>query len=210
MSKNRAILQHSAGRNAEGIAVRKFLTADVEGVESVRAVRAVLEQVFFILGEFLAALVLAEAVAAAHYSSRLDGEDEIIIVLAVEHRHEPLFAGKALVDEQVLLIMAHRVAQVDVLDLPAMPLELMAHHPMEVLLVDGIVAAECGTVVIIDHDLALVVHVVAAEVVNQSRDFALELRVEGLDHIQSASVGLPRHNPIDVGIVVHTDADGLE
>ena len=34
----------------EGIAVRKFLRSDVERVESVRAVRAVLQQVFLSLG----------------------------------------------------------------------------------------------------------------------------------------------------------------
>ena len=150
----------------EGIAVRKFLRSDVEGVESVRAVCAVLQQIFLRLGEFLAALVLAESVAAAHDSSRLDGEDEVIIVLAVEHRHEPLFTGKALVDEQVLLIMPHGVSQIDVLDFPAVPLELVAHYPVEVLLVDGIVAAESSTVVVVHDYFTFVVHVVAAKVVN--------------------------------------------
>ena len=96
----------------EGITVRKLFAADVKSVESVRAICAVFEQVFFILSEFLATLIFAEAVAATHDARRLDGEDEVIIVLAVEHRHEPLFTGKALVDEQVLLIMPHRVAQV--------------------------------------------------------------------------------------------------
>ena len=108
--KKYAKSEHSAGVDTKGITERKLLTANVEGVESVRTVRAVLEQVFLILGEFLAALIFAEAVAATHDSRRLDGKDEIIIILAVEHRHQPLFSGKALVDEQVLLIMAHRVA----------------------------------------------------------------------------------------------------
>jgi len=199
--------QHTAGVNTEGVAVRELLAADVEGVESVRAVGAVLQQVFLGLSEFLAALVLAETVAAAHHACRLDGENEVIIVLAVEHRHEPLFAGKALVDEQVLLVVAHGVPQVDVFDLPAVPLELVAHHPVEVLFVDGIVAAQGGTVVVIDNDLGLVVGIVAAEVVNQRRDLALELRVEGLDDVQPPPVGLARHDPVDVGIVVHADAD---
>ena len=192
----------------EGIAVRELFTADVEGVESVGAVGAVLQQVFFGLSEFLAALVLAEAVAPAHDSRRLDGQDEVIVVLAVEHRHEPLFAGKTLVDEQVLLIMAHGVSQVDVLDLPAVPLELVAHHPVEVLFVHGIVAAQGGTVVIIDDYLGLVVGIVAAEVVNERGDLALELRVEALDDVQAAPCGLARHDPVDVGVIVHADADG--
>lgn len=157
------------------------------------------EQVFLVLCEFFAAFVLTESIAPTSDPSRLNGKDEVIVVLAVEHRHEPLFAGKALVDEQVLLIMAHRVPEVDVFYLPSVPLELMAHHPVEVLLVDGIVAAESGAVVVVNHDLALVVCIVAAEVVNQRRDFALELGVEGLDHVQPSAIRLTGDNPIDVG-----------
>ena len=89
----------------KGIAEWKFFAADVKCVESVRAVRAMLQQIFLGFGEFLAALVLAEAVAASHNSSRLDGENQVIIILTVKHRHEPLFTGKALVDEQVFLVI---------------------------------------------------------------------------------------------------------
>ena len=42
-SNNRAKSEHAAGRDAKGIAVRKLFAADVEGVKSVRAVRAVFE-----------------------------------------------------------------------------------------------------------------------------------------------------------------------
>ena len=192
----------------EGIAVRKLFAADVERVKSIRSIGAVLQQVFFGLGEFLAALIFAEPVAAPDYSCRLDGQDEVIVVLAVEHRHEPLFAGKTLVDEQVLLIMSHGVAQVDVLDLPAVPLKLVAHHPVEVLFVHGIVAAQGGTVVIIDDYLGLVVCIVAAEVIDERGDLALEFRVEALDDVQAAPCGLARHDPVDVGVIVHADADG--
>lgn len=191
----------------ERITVREFFAADVERVEGIGAVGAVLQQVFFGLSEFLAALVLAEAVAPAHHARRLDGQNEVIVVLAVEHRREPLFAGKTLVDEQVLLIMAHGVAQVDVLDLPAVPLELVAHHPVEVLFVHGIVAAQGGTVVIVHDYLAFVVCIVAAEVVNKRRNFALEFRVEGLDHIKPTSAWLACHNPVNVGVVVHPNTD---
>lgn len=162
----------------EGIAVRELFASDVEGVESVCAVSAMLKQVFFGLCELFPTLIFTEAVAATNDSSRLDGEDEVIIVLAVEHRHEPLFTGKALVDEQVLLIVAHGVSQVDVLHLPAVPLKLVAHHPVEVLFVDGIVAAESSTVVVVNHDFTFMMDVVAAEVINQGRDLAFELRVE--------------------------------
>lgn len=43
----------------------EFLAADVEGVECVGAVGVVFEEVFFRFGEFLARLVLAEAVASS-------------------------------------------------------------------------------------------------------------------------------------------------
>lgn len=60
----------------------------------------------------------------------------------------------------------------------------------------------------LDHDLALVVGVVAAEVIDKCGGFALKFGVKGLDDIQAAPVGLAGYNPIYVGIVVHADADG--
>lgn len=47
----------------EGVVEREFLRADVEGIESIGAVGAMFEEVFFGLGKFLAGLILAEAVA---------------------------------------------------------------------------------------------------------------------------------------------------
>ena len=47
----------------ESVSIRKFLATDVEGIESIGAVGAVFEEVFFCLGEFFAAFVLLEAVA---------------------------------------------------------------------------------------------------------------------------------------------------
>ena len=48
---------------------------DVEGIESVRAIGTVLEEVFLRFGEFLAALVLTKAVSAAADPCGLQGED---------------------------------------------------------------------------------------------------------------------------------------
>jgi hypothetical protein len=104
--------------------LRELLTADVERVESVGAVSTVLEQVLFGLRLLLHRLVLAEAEASAFDTGRLDGEDKIIIVLTVEERHEALLASEALVDEEVLLIVAHRVSEIDVIDLPPVALKL--------------------------------------------------------------------------------------
>jgi len=69
----------------------------------------------------------------------LDGEDEVVVVLAVEEWHEALLAGKGLVDEKVFFIVAHRVADVDRLYLSAMTFKFMHDDPTEVLLVNGIV-----------------------------------------------------------------------
>ena len=60
--------------------VRKFLAADVEGIESVGAVGAVFEEVFFGLGKFFAGLVFAEAVAATADARGLYGENQVLVV----------------------------------------------------------------------------------------------------------------------------------
>ena len=98
-----------------------------------------LEQIFFTLGKFLAGLVFAEAVATAFHACSLNRQDEVIVILAVEERHQALFPGKAPVDEQVFLIMAHRVAQIHVFHPPSTRLKLVDNHPVEVLLVHRIV-----------------------------------------------------------------------
>ena len=67
--------------------VGELFAAYVEGVEGVGAVGAVFEEVFLGLGEFFAGLVFAEAEAATGDSGGLDGEDEVVVVLAVEERY---------------------------------------------------------------------------------------------------------------------------
>ena len=141
----------------------ELLAADIEGVEGIGAVGTVFEKVFFGLRLLLHGLVLAEAVASSLYSCGLDGEDKIIVVLAVEVRHQSLLPGKALVDEKVFLIMSHRVAEVHVNDLPSVALELMADHPIKVLVVDGIVGAESRGIVVVDDRLVGIRRIVGAE-----------------------------------------------
>ncbi len=91
--------------------LRELLTADIQRIEGVRSVRAMFQQVFLRLRLLLHGLVLAESVSPPLHSSRLDGEDKVIVILSVEERHQALLACKALVDEEVFLIMSHRVAQ---------------------------------------------------------------------------------------------------
>ena len=160
--------------------LRELLTADIEGIEGICAIGTMLQQVLFGLRLLLHRLVLMEAVAATLDASRLDGQDKVVIILAIEERHQALLTSKALVDEQVLLIMAHRVAQVHILYLPPVPLEFMDDHIAEVLVVHGIVRAEGCGVVVENHRLVLMISVVRAEIIHQGGDFTLELDIEGL------------------------------
>ncbi len=187
----------------------ELLAAYVERVEGVGAVGAVFEEIFFRFGLLLHRFVLAEAVATALHSGGLDGEDEIVVVLAVEVRHEALLAGETLVDEEVLLVVAHRIAEVHVLHLPALAFELVDDNPVEVLVVDGIVGAEGGGIVVVDDAVRGVRGVVSAEVGDERRDFALELDVERFEDVQTVAPWLTADDPVDVGVVVHADREGL-
>ena len=187
----------------------ELLAADVEGVEGIGAIGTVFEKVFFGLRLLLHTFVFAEAVATSLHSCGLNGEDKVIVVLAVEVRHQALLPGKALVDEKVFLIVSHWVAEVHVNDLPSVALELMDYHPMEVLVVHGIVRAEGSGIVVVDDRLVRVWSVVGAEVGNERRDFALELHVERFEDIQAVGTRLTAHNPVDVSVVVHANAERL-
>ena len=187
----------------------ELLAADIECVEGICAVGPVFEKIFFGLRLLFHRLVFAEAVATSLHSCGLDGEDKVIVVLAVEVRHQALLPGKALVDEKIFLIVSHRVAEVHVNDLPSMTLELMDYHPVEVLVVHGIVRAEGGGIVVVDDRLVWVWCVIGAEIGDECRDFALELHIERFEDIQTVGTWLTAHNPVDISIVVHADAERL-
>lgn len=161
----------------------ELLTADIEGVEGIGAVGTVFEKVFFGLRLLFHGLVLAEAVASSLHSCRLDGEDKVIVVLAIEVRHKALLSGKTLVDEKIFLIVSHRITEVHVNDLPSVALELMYYDPVEVLVVHGIVRAECGGIIVVYDRLVWVWCVVSAEVGYERRDFALEFDVKGFEDV---------------------------
>ena len=187
--------------------LRELLTADVQRVESIRAVGTMLEQVFLRLRLFLHGLVLAEAVSTPFHSSGLYGQYQVIVILTVEERHQALLPSKALVDEQVLLIMAHRVAQVHILYLPPVPLEFMDDHIAEVLVVHGIVASQCRGVVIEHHRLVLVVGIVRAEVIHECGNLPFKLHIERLQDVQAVAARLTSYNSVNIGIVVHANAN---
>ena len=187
----------------------ELLAADIERIEGIGAIGTVFEKVFFGLRLLLHRLVLAEAVATSLHSCGLDGEDKVIVVLAIEVRHQALLPSKTLVDEKILFIVSHRVAEVHVNDLPSVTLELMYYHPMEVLVVHGIVRAEGSGIVVVDDRLVRMRSIVSAEVGNERRDFALELHIERFEDAQAVGTRLTAHNPVDVGVVVHANAERL-
>ena len=94
--------QNSTKGDGVDVVLWELLTADIQCIESIRAIGTMLQQVLFRLRLLLHRLVLMEAVASAFDTGRLDGQDQVIVVLAVEERHEALLAREALIDEKVI------------------------------------------------------------------------------------------------------------
>ena len=74
MSDEPPFLHHPADGEDEHIVLRELLAPYVEGVEGIRTVGTMLEQVFLRFGQLLARLVLVEAVATSRHTGRLNGE----------------------------------------------------------------------------------------------------------------------------------------
>lgn len=69
------------------------------------------------------------------------------------------------------IILSHRVAEVHVNDLPAVALELVDYHPMEVLFVHGIVRAKGCGIIVVDDRLVRMRSVIGAVIGDECRDF---------------------------------------
>ena len=82
-------------------------------------------------------------------------------------------------------------------------------YPVEVLVVHSIVRAESGSIIVVDDRLVRMRCVVGAEVGNERRDFALELHIERFENVQAVGTRLTAHNPVDIGVVVHANAERL-
>ena len=119
--------------------LRKLFTPNIQRIESIRAIGAVLQQILLRFRILLSRLILSETVSSTFYASRLHRKNKVIIILAVEVRHEPLLPGKSLVDEQILLIMSHRVPYIHIIYRPPIAFKLMHHHPMKVLVIHRII-----------------------------------------------------------------------
>ena len=74
----------------------ELLATDVEGIECGGAGGAVFEEVFLGFGEFLARLVLAEAVAPSAHSCRLDARIRPGLLLRLKKGHKALLTSEAL------------------------------------------------------------------------------------------------------------------
>lgn len=168
------------------------------------------EQGFFRLFELFSAFVFPKTVPTPGDTGRLYRKNEVVVILAVEKGHEPLFACETLIDQEVFLVVPHRVPEIDIDDRPTVPLEFVANHPMEVLVVDGIVGSESRGIVVIDDGLIFVIRIVCAEVVDKSRDFPLEFDEERFYDVEPTPGGLPGDYPVDIGVVVHADTNRLE
>lgn len=101
--------------------------------------------------------------------------------------------------------MAHGVAKIHILHTPAVAFKLMHNYPVKILVVHGIARAKGGGIIIIDDTVVGMGRIVSAEVCNERRNLALKFYVERFEHILAVATRLTAHNPIDIGIVVHTN-----
>ena len=97
------------------------------------------EEVFFRFGEFFAALDFCKTVAAAGNFGRLESEDEVGVVGAVDERGQSLTSGESAVYEGIFFILAHGGSDIYGFAVPPGAPELIDDPPTEVLGVYGIV-----------------------------------------------------------------------
>ena len=69
-------------------------------------------------------------------------------------------------------------------------------------------AESCG-IIVVDDRLVWVWCIVGVEIGDECRDFALEFHIERFEDVQAVGTRLTAHNPVDIGVVVHTNAERL-
>ena len=52
------------------------------------------------------------------------------------------------------------------------------------------------------------VHIVPAEILNECWYLPLKLGVKGFDDIEAFTCGLTCNYPVDIGVIIHTNANG--
>ena len=102
--------------------------------------------------------------------------------------------------------MLHRVSEVNAVHCPSMARELILNYPLEILVVDGVVAVEGGAIVVEYNCFLIRPLIVSAKIRYYFTYLALVFHIKALKHSQYLSVGLSCNYPIDVCIIVHPDA----
>ena len=72
--------------------LRKLITLNIQRVKSICAIGTMLQQVLLLFGIFLCGLVFAKAISSTFHPCTLYGKNKIIVVLAIEIRHQALLA----------------------------------------------------------------------------------------------------------------------
>lgn len=188
-----------------GVILGVLFTPDAESVKSIRPVGAVLKTVFLSLPEFLAALVLATVVDPGG----LNRDEQVLVVLPVDHRHQLGLPGKHAVDKEMLDQMVHGGTDVDLGDKPSVRTESVDYDRPECLVIDRISPLLGGVVEIKDDTAVAVVAVIFAKIVYKLVELAFIFDIERFKHKQLVGLWLPGHAPVDVGIVVKSHAQRL-
>ena len=103
------VLHHPTSIHRNILRLRELLTAYEQRIKGICPVGTVFEEILFRLSQLFTCFVLVEAISPTSNPSSLNSENQVIVILAIKERHETLFPSESLVDEQVLLIMPHRI-----------------------------------------------------------------------------------------------------
>lgn len=165
----------------------KFLTADTQGIKRIGAIGTPFKPVLLRFRQLLTPFVLAPIV----HTCRLDGYQQIFIILLVKERYKIRLSGQHAVNQQIFLNVTHRLAYMHFIHLPATLAELMRNNPPEILIIDCIIGTQCRTVIVKHHLLTLVMPVISTKIIHQFRQLTFVLYKEGLEHSQLAPCGCP-------------------
>ena len=171
-------------------------------IEGIRAIGAILQLILFSLRQLLTTLILAAVID----TSGLNRDQQVFVILHIEHRHEPGMTGKHAINQQILLDVLHGRTQVDLLNHPSARHEGLADHVTEIFIVNGIVAIKRRRIMIKDDHLQALMTIVDTEVINQFIQLTLILNVEALEHQQLPITRLTGYQPVDIRIIIKGDA----
>ena len=91
----------------------KFLTTDTQGIKRIGAIGTPFKPVLLRFRQLLTPFVLAPIV----HTCRLDGYQQIFIILLVKERYKIRLSGQHTVDQQIFLNVTHRLAYIHFIQL---------------------------------------------------------------------------------------------